>query len=486
MIVHSEHSRTLIGRWYGTAALDKTAQAPLLRVAEAEVHQQEARERLGLAEDALVVATFGILAGTKLNHRLLDAWLASTLADNPSALLVFVGEAGGDYGENIARRIQQAGAGDRIRITGWADRSAYRDWLTAADIGVQLRTASRGETAASVLDCMNFELATIVNAHGSLAELEADAVWKLPDEFSDEELIDALEVLAASPERRLSLRTSAREILRTRHGPRQSALRYVQLIEEYHARSASHSWQSMQRIAMAADSASIADLATRLAQNHPPVPRLFQCLLDITGLLEQRGSAPALHIVRSLLLELLDNPPEGFRIEPVLAVSERGEYRYARRDTCRLLDIPSGWAEDCAVDVWPGDVFLGLGLDKQSALKQRRLWQDWRARGIQVSQLVFSPQESAYQGGAPIAHPQLDTQWIDALSCASVIIASSRSLASEIQSCEVFNGLEEAGSPTIDWLNSINQLEVAGSGTCFGEVARELWTKLQTGSDGSC
>ena len=51
------------------------------------------RERLALKSDDFVICSFGIIDPIKLNHRLIDAFLASGMADDPHCHLVFVGEA---------------------------------------------------------------------------------------------------------------------------------------------------------------------------------------------------------------------------------------------------------------------------------------------------------------------------------------------------------------------------------------------------------
>ena len=104
--------------------------------------------------------------------------------------------------------IRRNRAGENIRVTGWVDMDVFHQYLAAADIAVQLRTFSRGETSAAVFDCMNYGLTTIVNANGSMADLEDDAVWKLPDDFTDVQLIKALETLWKNAELRRTVGNS--------------------------------------------------------------------------------------------------------------------------------------------------------------------------------------------------------------------------------------------------------------------------------------
>ena len=230
VIVHSENSRRLAVEWYGKKADDNWAVIPILREPKIRTDRAKARQLLNLNDNDFVVCSFGFLGAAKLNHRLLNAWLASILSKNANCVLVFVGEnAHGEYGKDFINTIRQSGID--IRITGWVDTSTFHHYLSAADIGVQLRTLSRGETSAAVLDCMNYGLPTIVNANGSMAELADDTVWKLPDEFKDADLITAMEILYQNASKRQQLGTKAQEIISTRHSPENCVNQYVQAIE---------------------------------------------------------------------------------------------------------------------------------------------------------------------------------------------------------------------------------------------------------------
>ena len=140
--------------------------------------------------------------------------MRSSLAQDASVHLVFVGENdGGAYGQHLLDKIRQARLQDRVRITGWADGETFRRYLAAADLAVQLRTLSRGETSGAVLDCMNHGLPTVVNAHGSLAELDPAAVWLLPDDFEDAELVEALGYAG----KRVAIERNGEIVPRSRH-----------------------------------------------------------------------------------------------------------------------------------------------------------------------------------------------------------------------------------------------------------------------------
>ncbi|WP_081577159.1 glycosyltransferase, partial [Acidithiobacillus thiooxidans] len=233
VIVHSENSRKLATQWYGPEAAADWSIIPHLRVPAEPSNREGIRRQLGFEPDDLVICSFGHIGPTKQNHRLLQAFLASPLNAKAKAKLVFLGQNhSGEYGQDLLQTITASECSARIRITGWTDTETYRAYLAASDIAVQLRTLSRGETSGAVLDCMNYGLPTIVNTHGSLADLDEDGVWMLPDDFEDDDLVTALTTLAHDRELRRHLGSKARNIVHTKHAPQACAQMYFRAIEQ--------------------------------------------------------------------------------------------------------------------------------------------------------------------------------------------------------------------------------------------------------------
>jgi glycosyltransferase involved in cell wall biosynthesis len=224
VIVHSDHAIALARAWYGDRASVLMRQLPFLPFAPEAAKRRAARKRLGLPLHSFVVSSFGWLTPLKLNDRLLEAWLGSTLAQDETCFLLFVGENhGGDYGKRLLNAIAASGSAPRIRITGYSEQSQYRDYLAAADLAVQLRAGSRGETSATVFDCLSRKVPLIVNAHGSAAELPDETLIKLPDPFTNEALSDALLRLRTNAELRESLGARGAAYLNRIHHPERIA-----------------------------------------------------------------------------------------------------------------------------------------------------------------------------------------------------------------------------------------------------------------------
>ncbi len=391
IIVHSEFSRRLAERWYGTGFAGDWSLIPLLRV-PMRSERSKARNALCIADDDFLVCAFGRMGQIKLNLKLIEAWNASVLASNPKALLVFVGqEAGNEYGEEI-RALIQAGKG-HVQITSRVDEVTYKRYLMAADVAVQLRTLSRGETSAAVLDCMNFGLPTIVNAHGSMADLPHEAVLMLPDELTVTELREALEHLKTDMSLRRGLGERAQAHVRTHHQPRACAAQYAQAIEGYYAKAelqAQGVVRAVRRLGAPPSLSDLVALAERMAQIYPPRKSSDrQLFIDVSELHLNDAKTGIQRVVRSVLHELLrKEAPEGFRVEPVFATHERG-YRYARRYTARFLGLGEVPLDDSPIFARAGDVFWGLDWQADIVPRLSAELNGLRLRGVRVVFTVY-------------------------------------------------------------------------------------------------
>jgi len=406
VIVHSDFSRTLADRWYGAGASAEWRTVPLLRgradgcttdAARAEA-RAAARRRLGLDDADFVVCSFGMLGSTKLNAELLDAFLASPLGADPHCRLVFVGANDpGPYGEQLAAKIatgaaasdNATGAAERIRVTGFVDAAAYADWLAACDAAVQLRAATRGETSASVLDCLLYGVPTVVNAHGSTALLDDAILIKLDDGVEPAALADALARLRQDGALRARLARAALDYMALHHAPERVGAPYVAAIEHF-ARSgrAAVYRRAVTAAAPLAAHAELPALAGAIAFNRAPTPQR-QLLVDVSALVQSDLKTGIQRVVRSILRSLIAAPPEGFRIEPVYSHGGNQPYCYARGFGMKQVGEYELALEDAPCEVRPGDVFFGLDLFTNGTSQNEERLLDLRMRGVEVVFVVY-------------------------------------------------------------------------------------------------
>ncbi|MCQ2031178.1 glycosyltransferase [Stutzerimonas zhaodongensis] len=391
-IVHSENSVRLAQHWYGDESPDWSV-IPLVRVSESTIRRAAARKELGFSDKELIVCSFGMLGPTKLSQRLLRLWLDSDLARSAGCHLVFVGANDpGEYGNELLKSIKIHPNGISVSITGWADKDKFRQYLAAADIGVQLRTLSRGETSAAVLDCMNYGLATIVNANGSMIDLPGDAVWKLPDEFDDQAFISALETLWRNPDRRKQIGARAKSLILEQHNPVRCAKQYKLAIERFYSSNPPLLSKLSKSIAAIpikpVEDHEMLSLASSLATSFPRARAAKQLLVDISELVRHDSRTGIQRVVRSVLHNWLISPPAGWRVEPVYSTADE-PYRYARQFTTGFLDLPGAGFEDDIIDFAPGDVFFALDLQPRVQATKADFYQHIRRQGVTVKFMVY-------------------------------------------------------------------------------------------------
>ncbi|MBC3920287.1 glycosyltransferase [Undibacterium sp. CY18W] len=361
VIVHSAHAMEL-GRFWGTA--QQTAhwkQVALLRKIPVQLDKRLAREALGLKEDDFVICSFGMLGATKLNQVLLETWLASSFAGDARCHLVFVGKNdAGSYGAKLQKDIQKCAAAGRISITGFIEPTAYSHYLQAADVAVQLRTYSRGETSAAVLECMAYGLPVIVNRNGSMAELPPDCVVSIADDFVPSELLKAIEQVRHDASGRQAMGQAARNMLQTQHAPALIARKYFEAIEWFSENEPSA------RLHRSLD--AIAKVTPLSASLEDDLPELARCLVtqqrrtgkrlimvDVSPWCQQGEPVPP--GLKFLLEHLMLSRPD-LRIETVL--HDDHDFRYARSWTCKFLHLPELSLPDDIVEFQAGDFYLDL------------------------------------------------------------------------------------------------------------------------------
>jgi len=129
---------------------------------------------------------------------------------------------------------------------------------------------------------------------------------------------------------------------------------------------------------------STEQLKTALIERHYPRRQL---LVDISELVQRDVRTGIQRVVRSVLKEWLENPPEGFRVEPVYATRTE-PYRYARKFVAQFMGTPTEAMNDEPIDFAPGDVFFGLDLQPQVQTEKGGFYQYLRRQGVAVKFLV--------------------------------------------------------------------------------------------------
>jgi glycosyltransferase involved in cell wall biosynthesis len=352
----------------------------------------EARDRLNLDDDDILICSFGGTAPEKLNHELFEAFALSTTSRLPHVRLVYVGTAGGDYGKELTRRIRTKQLKRKVSMTGYVDENDYQAYLSAADIAVQLRTDSRGETSAAALDALNNGLVLIANAHGTMTELDPNSLVMMEDKVDIDILAKHLTRLVEDTVERERLSKAAIAAMAD-HRLEAAGGAYHEAIEAFYADHPRVRQRRLLRSAamdgrrLPATRLDLVQFAAAATQNMASMrpPRTF---VDISGIVVDSGQERArwaLGIVETMILN------DGRRdIEPVYMRSTETIFRAARSFLVAHLGCPIDGMDDTPIQVAQGDRFIGLDPTAHSAGSEgaRALFKRWKAHAVPVFHAV--------------------------------------------------------------------------------------------------
>jgi glycosyltransferase involved in cell wall biosynthesis len=196
------------------------------------------RRELGCPEDTLVFASAGMVTQHKQIPLALEAF-SHLAGDFPDARFVVIGaepDAVGGEGSGsqagLAQWLQELHLHDRVIFTGYVpDLVQFVSWIAAADVLLNLRHPTLGETSATALRGMAAGRPVVVFRSGWYAELPDDVCVKVAPEDPDD-LAAQMRRLAEEPAARRSLGERARSYVEAEHSPALAAERYTRFFEE--------------------------------------------------------------------------------------------------------------------------------------------------------------------------------------------------------------------------------------------------------------
>jgi glycosyltransferase involved in cell wall biosynthesis len=156
--------------------------------------QRAARARLGITAPDLLIVSFGYISQTKGIEAALLAMAALPQSPN-SATLIWVGQSHTDIAF-WQRRAAELGVASAVKfLDRFIDEADYRDYLLAADCGLQLRQAGQGNISGALQDCIAAGLPTVANADLA-ANLNAPAyVTRVSDDLDPVEIATAISAI---------------------------------------------------------------------------------------------------------------------------------------------------------------------------------------------------------------------------------------------------------------------------------------------------
>ena len=126
----------------------------------------------------------------------------------------------------------------------------------------------------------------------------------------------------------------------------------------------------------------------------------LQLLVDVSVIYQSDARTGIQRVVRSLLLQLLQAPPAGYRVCPIFATRQHG-YRYAAPSFLEQpAQVPDAAGEPVHAEVQTqsGDLFLGLDLAAHLLPRHQAQVLRWKKSGVNVHVVVYDL--------LPLQHPE--------------------------------------------------------------------------------
>ena len=166
--------------------------------------RRRGRRALGVADDALLLGTFGYVTRAK-RLELLLAVFGRLRRRFPGARLVIAGEVSGDY--DLPSLL---GGVQGVLAPGRLPREAFLRAMAATDVALNLRHPSGGESSATLLQLLALARPVVVSA-GAAEDLPPGTCAPVAvDPREEEQLLATLLALAEEPELRAALGREAR------------------------------------------------------------------------------------------------------------------------------------------------------------------------------------------------------------------------------------------------------------------------------------
>lgn len=200
---------------------------PVLPLADARVW----RAQLGLGDDAFILASFGHVNPYKRVDQMLRT-IRTLRQAGVNAHYIIVGSVSPAVSlPTLVRRTNTQGA---VHVTGYVSASEFNAYVALADVCINLRHPTAGETSASLLRLLAAAKPTLITASGSFLEIPDTAAVHIPLDASERDMLShTAYLLYRSPQLRQTLANNARTYVTTTHTLAQSAATYAQTLAQH-------------------------------------------------------------------------------------------------------------------------------------------------------------------------------------------------------------------------------------------------------------
>lgn len=215
LIVHNEYTRQRV-----------LASRPLARISVIPHHLSLGEvgpvDRMGIPAESFVLASFGFITPAKRLEVSLRAF-ERLRGERPDAVYLLVGETSPHY--DLPR------LPEGVRLVGHTELDEFLRYMQVADVAVNLRYPTSGETSGTLVRLLGLGKPVIVSNLGAFAEIPDDACAKVDlDEFEEDLLFEYLRRLASDEGLRRRMGENARRFVAP-HTLEASARAYAEVVK---------------------------------------------------------------------------------------------------------------------------------------------------------------------------------------------------------------------------------------------------------------
>lgn len=225
------------------------------------------------------------------------------------------------------------------------------------------------------------------------------------------------------------------------------------------------------------DEQALLEIASAIAANHPE-NRRRRLYVDISDLVQKDLQTGIQRVTRSIVNALLNDPPEGYQVEPVYATVVSRGYLHARRYAHQFGVQPGKSQVDEPLDPQPGDIFLGLDFVAGIVTAQQSYLIWMRNHGVRVYFVVYDllpiKLPHAFLPVYEIGH----RQWLEVIADFDGAICISRAVQSDLDTWVKEYGPKRLRPFKTDWFHLGADLENSIPTRGIPANAKEVFDQL--------
>lgn len=448
VIFHNNFALEIMKNFYSVINQNFFEVIPQIRKIEEKIETLKTKD--------ILISSFGYIASTKMPEIIIQGFALSKLSKIENIKLCFVGEESleENYKNQIMEIIKRFNLQDKVIITGFVDEEKYNEYLKNTFIAIQLRRNSKGETSRAVLDVLAFGKPLILNKYASFKEIKEDSCYFVPENPTAEDIAEALDKLYFDKDLREKIAENGYNFIKQFHNPEYVAEKFYQVIEKFYKNSNLN--QFLEKIANNINEKDMEKYAYLISKNFIPPVRNKNIFFDISNVALQDLKTGIERVAKAELKYMLQNPPNGYRVEPVKIFPLNGKWEIYKalsfaKNFIQIED--KDILKDSPIKPMEGDIYYISDLNHNAVIEAYKAEHFHRLKlaGVKIVSMVYDLLPIEFPEYFPPPIKDYHIKWLKIiLEMSDKIICISNSVAQKLAEFAKQNGYN---NPNITYLH---------------------------------